>query len=330
MAVTDEVLVVGAGIAGVSCARALADAGVPVVVRDRGHRIGGRMAVRTLEGRPIDVGAAYFTARHPDFRAVVDRWVADELAHPWTDTFHLGTPDGLVGTTTGPLRYATALGLRSLVEHLAVGLPVVNPDDVAAVAPGRGDEGPVVDGEPYAAVALAMPGPQALDLLDAAFADERTAADRFWEPSLSLVTRWTGRSWPDLDGVFVNDSPVLTWIADDGRRRGDDAPILVAHGHPVLAAQHLDDPAGALPVMLAEQATVLGMHDEPETAWVQRWSLAKPAEPRDEPFFLGTGRVGLCGDGWHGSAKIESAALSGRALGRALARLLGASPRPPG
>ena len=56
-----EHLVVGGGISGIACAAALRDAGRPVVVRDRGHRLGGRMAVRTVDGRPIDVGAAYFT-----------------------------------------------------------------------------------------------------------------------------------------------------------------------------------------------------------------------------------------------------------------------------
>ena len=52
------VVVVGAGMSGVACARALDAAGVGAVVRDRGKRIGGRMAVRTTEGRPVDAAAA--------------------------------------------------------------------------------------------------------------------------------------------------------------------------------------------------------------------------------------------------------------------------------
>ena len=45
-----EHLVIGGGISGIACAAVLRDAGRPVVVRDRGHRLGGRMAVRTVEG----------------------------------------------------------------------------------------------------------------------------------------------------------------------------------------------------------------------------------------------------------------------------------------
>jgi len=44
--VEDPVVVVGAGIAGLACARALTAAGYPVRVLDRGRRPGGRMSSR--------------------------------------------------------------------------------------------------------------------------------------------------------------------------------------------------------------------------------------------------------------------------------------------
>jgi predicted NAD/FAD-dependent oxidoreductase len=301
-------IVVGAGIAGVACARELAN---PRVL-DRGQRIGGRMAVRTLDGRPVDVGAPYFTARDPAFRAVVDDWVTRGLARPWTDTFHVATPEGITGTSTGPMRYVAQRGLRSLVEDF--GVDVEHPRDVAHIA-----EGPHVDGDPAEAVVLAMPGPQALRLLADAFPDARAAADVPWEPSLALIARWGRRHWPAIDGVFVNDSPVLTFIADDGSRREDAEPLLVAYADAVLAARHLADPAKAAPVMLAELQEVLGIDVEPERFDVKRWTFARPVVAREEPFFL-DGPVGLCGDGWHGPSRVEAAYLSGRALGLELTR----------
>jgi renalase len=318
---SDEVLVVGGGISGIACARALHEAGVPVVVRDRGFRLGGRMAVRTVEGRPIDVGAAYFTAHHPAFLSLVRDWEHSGLARQWTDTFHIATPEGILGTKTGPIRYATPFGLRSLVEDMAVGLSVSNHDDVTSVGPG-----PTVDGQTYAAVIVAMPGPQALDILADDLVDERTVSGGTWEPSVALVARFSQRDWPGFDGAFVNESPILRFIADDGRRRGDGAAVLVAHSHPVLAASHLDEPERLLPTMLDELNTVLGITSAPIEAFVKRWSLAKPLQPGTPPFHWGSARVGLCGDGWHGSPKIESAFLSGRAVGRAVGRSLGAVP----
>ncbi len=103
------VVVIGGGISGIACARVLADAGHEVRVLDRGHRLGGRMAVRTedLGGaqHPVDVGASYFTVRDPRFAAVVDAWRDAGLARVWTDTFQLVSPEGRVGTTTGLPRW---------------------------------------------------------------------------------------------------------------------------------------------------------------------------------------------------------------------------------
>ena len=78
-------VVVGAGIAGIACARELAAAGVAVRVLERARVVGGRMASRRLHGRPVDLGAAYFTVSDPGFAQVVRGWQAAGLARPWTD-----------------------------------------------------------------------------------------------------------------------------------------------------------------------------------------------------------------------------------------------------
>ena len=162
----------------------------------------------------------------------------------------------------------------------------------------------------------------ARDVLAGDLPEVLEAAAGEWAPTLALYAAWDERRWRDLDGVFVEDSPLLSWVADDGRRRGDDAPVLVAHSSSVLAAAHLDDPAAALEPMLAEVCSVLEIAERPRWAAVQRWSLARPLSPRPEPFFLGDALVGLCGDGWHGRPRVESAYLSGLALGRELAARL--------
>src|SRR3954447_11384706 len=154
------VVVVGAGIAGIACAVELASAGVDVRVVDRGRAVGGRMASKRIDGRPVDLGAAYFTVRDPQFAQVVARWRALGLARPWTS--ELGVlGGGERNRTSGPVRWAAPGGLRSLVAALAEGLPVELGHEVKRVGPG-----PTVDGEPAAAVVLAMPDPQARPLLE--------------------------------------------------------------------------------------------------------------------------------------------------------------------
>ncbi len=56
----DHVIVVGAGMAGLSAARHLADSGVAVTVLEARNRIGGRTWTDSSLGLPIDLGAAWF------------------------------------------------------------------------------------------------------------------------------------------------------------------------------------------------------------------------------------------------------------------------------
>ena len=308
------VTVVGGGIAGLACARAVAAGGVDVRVLDRAHRPGGRMASRTMRGgRVVDIGASYLTASAGSpFAGVVAGWVDRGLARPWTDTFAVAGPTGIQRTTTGPVRYGTAGGLRSLVADLAAGLDVELDRTVSTVGPG-----PHADGEPVAAAVLAMPDPQAARLRPTP-----GRADAGWQPALAVALGWPSRRWPaDLHGVFVHDSPVLEWLADDGDRRGDGAPVLVAHTTAGLAAAHLDEPEGAVPAVIGAIRGLLGIDADPEWTHVHRWTFAKPAEPRSEPFAL-AGGIGWCGDGWSAPSKVENAWRSGDALGRALAASL--------
>jgi renalase len=293
-----DVVVVGAGIAGLACARALADGGARVRVVERGRVVGGRLASKRFDGRYADIGAAYLVADDPDFVALVSSWESRGLARPWTDTLRV-YPGG--EDAAGPMRWAAAGGLRSLAADLADGL------DVRLSAPL--DSVP----EDADAVVLAMPGPQALRLGPPPLVAAAAQAQR-WRPVIAAVLTYPARDWADLRGAFVNEHPVLATVFDDGDRRGDGAPVLVAHSTAELAARHLDDPEAAGPILAGAVGELLGLTTEPEVR-VHRWTYAQP-EPSDDTFAV-DGRVWLCGDAF-GRPRVQTAWLSGRAVARQL------------
>lgn len=314
--VTSGVVVVGAGIAGVACANELVRAGIPVEVRERARVTGGRMASKRFDGRPADLGAAYLTVDDPDFAAVVQRWRAAGLVREWTDTFQAYGPGGR-REVTGPTRWAAPRGLRSLVEHLAGDLPVTHNRLVMTVEPG-----PRVDGRPADAVVLAMPGPQAALLLDPALAaSTRSAGAQRWSSTLAGVLRFPTRRWPPFRGAFVNDHPVLALVCDDGDRRGDAAPVLVAHTTARFAAGHLLQPTAAGPAIEQAVRDLLGLPEPAELRHVHRWTYAKPTATGERTFHLDDDGIGLAGDAF-GRPRVQSAWRSGRDLGRALATRL--------
>ena len=70
-----RIAIVGAGISGLACARALADAGLNVQVFEKSLGVAGRMSTRRGELGQCDHGAQYFTARDAAFRAQVQEWI---------------------------------------------------------------------------------------------------------------------------------------------------------------------------------------------------------------------------------------------------------------
>jgi renalase len=305
------VIVVGAGIAGLACARELLDGGVPVRVIERSRVVGGRLAGRRVDGRYADIGAGYLTADDHAFQGLLDSWRIRGLAVPWTDTLVAYGPDRSPARSTGPVRWAAAGGLRSLAEDLAAELDLTVEHEVRHVGPG-----PVVDGERADAVVLAMPGPQALRLLGPDAAALRAAAgSQTWSPALSAVLGYRERRWPEFHAGFVNDHPVLAKVFDDGDRRGDRAPYLVAHTTAEFAARHLKDPAAAAADIESAVRTLLDLPAATST-FVHRWTYAQP-EPAGDGEFARDGALYLAGDVF-GRPRVQTAWTSGRAVARAI------------
>ena len=79
--------IIGAGLAGLSCAEELTTAGHAVMLFDKARGPGGRMSTRRAETRfgtaHIDHGAPCFHAIEPAFRKVVEAWEAAGLVQRW-------------------------------------------------------------------------------------------------------------------------------------------------------------------------------------------------------------------------------------------------------
>ncbi len=311
------VVVVGAGMAGLACARRLAQAGLAPMVLDKGRGIGGRMATRRVtlaDGGALqfDHGAQYVTAREPGFAALLDE---------------LAGATGLWQNGSGRQRWVGRPGMSGLPRAMAARLEVRQSVQVTGLHPdGRGwrletDAGTVL----ASAVVLTVPAPQAAALLGT---DHRLAgalAAVHYAPCLTLMAAFPG----NLQRPFLSqasDSHPLAWIAQDsskpGRPQGPTA--WVAQASPEWSAAHLEEPpealAGRLLPLLADR---LGLDPAQALfAAAHRWRYARVAAPLGQPF-LSDGTLWLGGD-WCLGARVEAAWQSGSAIAEdLLARGLG-------
>lgn len=69
---TDRIAIVGAGLAGLACARRLGEAGVPSVVLEASDDVGGRVRTDVVEGFLLDRGFQVLLSSYPEAQRVLD------------------------------------------------------------------------------------------------------------------------------------------------------------------------------------------------------------------------------------------------------------------
>lgn len=80
-----DIVVIGAGMAGLVCAQQLSQAGYSVLVLDKSRGLGGRLATRRLHGTWADRGACYLKPKGELFRHFVEILRSRHILEVWTE-----------------------------------------------------------------------------------------------------------------------------------------------------------------------------------------------------------------------------------------------------
>lgn len=319
---------IGAGIAGLSCASALQLAGINVSVFEKSRGAAGRMSTRRGGDWHCDHGAQYFTARHPDFRAEVDRWLQAGVAAPWTPQLQvLGGAAGHV-TDSAVERFVGLPRMTAPARFMADTLDLTTQTTIAQLK-RRVDGWQLQSAEHgwldqrFDAVLLAIPATQAAPLLEqlspelAAIAGSATMRG-CW----ALMLRFSAPVELPFDAAFVNQGP-LRWIARDSSKPGRSGPeTWLLHASAEWSEAHLDHDTDAVTADLLHAFRALG-GPAPHACTAHRWRYADTEPVLDQGCaWQGGDGLGLCGD-WLNGGKVEGAWRSGRLLaGRVLHSLL--------
>ena len=106
------IVIIGAGMAGLACARRLADAGLAPVVLDKGRGIGGRVATRRAGSLQFDHGAQYMNAHGSDFAAVLRNLGETGALAGWQDGTGQTHSVGVPGMSAIPKALGAGLDIR--------------------------------------------------------------------------------------------------------------------------------------------------------------------------------------------------------------------------
>ncbi len=322
------VVIVGAGMAGMAAAHALLEEGVTALTLEAEDRVGGRCATVDFNGGRFDVGAQYFTVRRPEFKPITDYWARRSATRVWSRGF----PDisGVSELASHP-RYHGVGGMEKLVELLAARTPPRLNTRVKRLVEGRACWLVEVEGQERIKadiVVLTPPLPTALRLIS----DENTwrmgallmpLTGIEYLPVMAVAATLDGPSGLPDPGATHVDSPVVAWIADNQMKGvSPDMPAVTIHVTRVFAEAHKEVPLDETGALVARAAAAfLKSRIVAHRTYV--WTHGAPLNTLTKSWYCAEGRAPLyfAGDAF-GGGLVEGAAISGMAVGRAIAERL--------
>ncbi len=322
---TVPIAIIGTGIAGLSAARALKDAGHVVQLFDKSRGSGGRMSSKRSEAGALDLGAQYFTARDRRFVNEVQRWQANGWAAEWEPQLYNFQSGQLSPSPDEQTRWVGTPRMSAITRALLDDLPVEFGCRITEVFQGQ-QHWNLLDADggnhgPFSHVIIATPAHQATALLAAAPKLASTAAGVKMDPTWAIALAFDTPLDTPMEGCFVQDSP-LDWLARNRSKPGRDATpdTWILHATSAWSKQHLDLPKEAI-IELLHGAFAELLHcsmPAPSFSLAHRWLYARPAAGH-EWGVLADADLGLyvCGD-WCLSGRVEGAWLSGQEAARRL------------
>ncbi|GAB4519700.1 MAG: FAD-dependent oxidoreductase [Anaerolineae bacterium] len=327
---TKDVLIIGAGLAGIMAARVLQAQGVSVTVFDKSRSVGGRMATRRVGPGVADHGAQFFTVRTPEFQAMVDEWIREKIVFVWSHGFSDGSLQPL--SFDGHPRHAVYGGMNALVKHLAAGVEDVRLDQQIFTA--TCDENGWIlqnqNGELFLGRALLMtpPVPQALKILEEGATiltekDDAVLRPIEYVPSLTAMFLVEGRVTLPPPGVVQrrDTSSHIAWISDNQQKGiSPEATVITLQANDTFSAQMwpasddriLNSFRTSLQIYMADNAVV-------KQAELKRWRFSRPTTTVDTRAYVADNHPPLVfgGDAF-GGPRVEGAVLSGIAAGEVM------------
>jgi renalase len=317
-----DILIIGAGLAGLSAANDLQQAGHSVLVVDKGRGLGGRLAGRRIGAATFDHGAQFFTARESRFKAAVEGWIKEGIAEEWYSSYP--------GRPNGHPRYRGVPTMTAVAKYLATDIHVMRTTRVDSISQqGDGWLAELNNGETINAKAMLItsPVPQTIDLLATGQitvpTDKQARLNRIqYESCIAVMAILDGPTAIESPGAIALEDGPIAWITDNLQKGVSKIPAVTIHASGDFSAEHLNHDRMEIGQRLIDAAGVY-LGDARVTEYqVHGWRYSKPTIVDDAPCILLSETTDLpplaiAGDAFAGP-RFEGAVQSGWAAAKAL------------
>ena len=299
-----DLLIIGAGIAGLAAGRMAQRAGYSVTLIDKGRRVGGRVSTRRSNGFMFNHGAQYITSRTDEFTEALGAATSARMAGNWQ-------------IDPGKNVIIGAPMMRAIPRFLAEGLPIQQNRHIARIS-RQADHILCVDtdGDALRAgqVICTAPAPQTAALLASDFPRlAATAASATYAPCVTIMLGLANDSHLPTTPLHAPQHDIGWAMRETARPHVvSTQPALTIQASAEWSAAHINDTDDTSIAQLIDKYQLASgcyvgdiLH-----AQAHRWLYAKVTSAAAPYATICLHNVAIAGD-WLGGARVEHAFTSG-------------------
>jgi renalase len=315
-----QVLIIGAGMAGLSAAQEFVKMGHQVIVLDKGRGVGGRMSTRTImtpdpqKGNidsiaKADHGAQYFSSKSSDFQEFVADFTQQGIIKSW----QLAQRDFL--------RYVGTNGMNTIPKKMTENLTVLTNEKVIKI---EGKQVFTESGKIYEpdTLILTMPAPQVLELFQQSniqlnSSEKESLQSIHYAPCFAVLAVLKEPTTIKSGGLILEDSPI-SWIADNFQKGITKIPTATIHASPEFSEENLEGDILQIGELLLKSSTEWISPENIVSYQTHRWRYSLAQKRVEQPYLEITNLSLpiLCGGDGFGIGNIEGAFISGKTMAK--------------
>jgi predicted NAD/FAD-dependent oxidoreductase/deoxyribodipyrimidine photolyase len=312
-----RIAIIGAGIAGLSCAWHLQREGIKTTIFEEASSAGGRIATHTHKTSTFDVGTPFFTANHPYFKTFIEYWEKKGKIERWKGQIYVDNRQAGLNLSKHPF-----VGISTMEKFINVlqqqGQEIFYRHAIKRIDKVSGGWRLFSDTKDcgfFDDVIIALPAPLSHPLLK-----DATTLQVKVERCLSFTSVWVvmagfAQKLPtEYDALAIANSPVTYAFRENNKPHRAKNETWVLHGNVQWTRENMgvtedyatQKIAGAFLSHL--KASTL----KPTYTAAKLWKHAYVEKPLGQPCLFSDG-IGVCGD-WLLGRRVEDAFLSGASM----------------
>lgn len=315
-----SIAIIGAGIAGLSCAVRLKSLGHQVEVFEKGRGPAGRMSTKRGDDWTADHGAQYFTARDPLFIKQVEQWLAEGVAAPWSPDLKVFEAGQWQASQSKDVRYVGIPGMNAPAKQLAKDLMIHSSQTIDSLKHKDGkwylhsaESGDIA--QAFDELILAIPGPQAFTLAQHIDTEIKALTENSnMKGCWTIMARFKEKQNVPFDAAFVNRE-LISWISRNlskPARKGLESWTI--HANADWSQEFIELDKEQVTEQMLACAKKVGLDCTSADIAIHRWRYASGSTTSAPGFYINPAlHIGVCGD-WLNGGRVEGGWLSGYQL----------------